>query len=139
MVSSREDAADLLQDVGMVILEHQDPPVDAERFVSWCFGIARNVVLHHWRTGRRRDEIFTEVPAGHQRDVIAVPFERVIADRERLLASLDDLDEPSRKLLFLWFVDGKTSREIARELAQSPAAVRMRIMRVRKMLRDRLG
>jgi RNA polymerase sigma factor (sigma-70 family) len=50
---------------------------------------------------------------------------------------IQDLDPPSRQLLKLKYIDGKTSTEIAQLLQQSPEAVRMRIMRLREAIRLR--
>ena len=135
-MSNREDAADLLQDVGMIILAHDDPPLDSDRFVPWCMGIARNTVLHHWRRVRRYDEVFIRWDVDDSDCGLAFFFEGVLLDRQHVAICLQGLDEPSRSLLFLRYVMGKTSREIAEELGQSPAAVRMRIMRVREALRE---
>ena len=136
-VSNREDVADLLQDVGIIILGHDDPPLDAERFVPWCMGIARNTVLHHWRHARRYDRVFSASDATGCDWGLASSFEGALLDRQLIATVLHDLDESSRTLLLLRYVAGKTSREIAEDLGQSPAAVRMRIMRVCELLRER--
>lgn len=139
LISSREDAADLLQELGVVVLAHDDAPADAREFLQWCRGIAHNLALHHWRAERRYNHLFADWEADpHPPEAVALSFEETLADRETLERCVEDLDDASRELLKLRFVDGKTSREIARIVRQSPEAVRMRIMRVREALRDRL-
>jgi len=61
-----------------------------------------------------------------------------MALRRALMECLEDLDDQSRVLLTMRYMDGKTSREIARQFRQSPAAIRMRIMRVRETLKGRM-
>jgi RNA polymerase sigma factor (sigma-70 family) len=88
---------------------------------------------------RRHDEIFAESDVAGLEWSLPLSFESALLDRQQVETCLRNLDEPARSLLFLRHVVGKTSREIAEDLGQSPAAVRMKIMRVRDMLRERLG
>jgi RNA polymerase sigma-70 factor (ECF subfamily) len=139
LVSNPADVADLLQEVGLVVLYHADVPSDARQFSAWCRGVARNVVSHHWRSARRHSEVFsvTDV-ASETPDVGVRSTEDLMALRRALVECLDELDDQSRMLLALRYRDGKTSGEIARQLRQSPGAVRMKIMRVRETLKDRM-
>ena len=140
LLSSREDAADVLQDVSMVLLARSEVPPEEERFVCWCRAIARNLVLHHWRAAHRYNEVFTDSdPEVVESEPVWEWLEDGVADRESAGACLRHLDEQTRSLLVKKYVDEKTSREIARELRQSPAAVRMKIMRACEAIRDRLS
>jgi RNA polymerase sigma-70 factor (ECF subfamily) len=140
LIASREDAADMLQEMGVVVLARDDAPSDSQAFLFWCRGIAHNLALHHWRALRRYKDVFAEWNADQDSsDAAATSVEETLADRESLLRCVEDLDEPSRRLIKLKYVDGKTSRQIARIVKQSPEAVRMRIMRIREGLRDRLA
>jgi len=139
LIASREDAADLSQELGVVVLAHDDAPADAREFLHWCRGIAHNLALHHWRAERRYNHLFADWEADpNPPEAVALSLEETLADRQTLKRCVADLDEASRELIKLRYVDGKTSREIARIVRQSPDAVRMRIMRVREALRDRL-
>src|SRR4051812_22860003 len=115
LVSNHADAADLLQEVGLVILHRSDVPSNAQQYTAWCRGVARNVVSHHWRWARRHNEIFlhgdapTETPDAGLRST-----EDIMALRRILVESLGELDDQSRALLTLRYLDGKTSGEIAR-------------------------
>jgi RNA polymerase sigma factor (sigma-70 family) len=124
------------------VLAHDDAPNDPREFLLWCHRIARNLALHHWRAVRRHNDVFVDRDWDEDTesaDVVIASFEETVADRESLLRCVEDLDEPSRRLLELKYVDGKTSREIARIVHQSPEAVRMKIMRVRAGMRHRLS
>jgi RNA polymerase sigma-70 factor (ECF subfamily) len=139
LVSNHADVADLLQEVGLVILDRADVPSDAQQFRAWCRGVARNLVSHHWRSTRRHNELFSsDDVASETPDTGVRSTEDLMALRRVLAECLEDLDEPSRVLLMLRYMDGKTSGEIARQFRQSPAAIRMKIMRVREALRDRM-
>ena len=141
MIPSDEDTADLLQEIGVVVLAHDDAPIDPREFLLWCRRIAHNLALHHWRAVRRHNDVFVDRDWDEDTDTTDLAtssIEETVADRESLLRCVEDLDEPSRLLLQLKYVDGKTSREIARMMRQTPEAVRMKIMRVREAMRDRL-
>jgi len=143
LISSPEDAADLLQEVGVVVLAHDDDaPSETRAFALWCRGIAHNLALHHWRAVRRYNHVFADWDDDRDGAEAAtrapsLSIEETLADRESLERCVADLDETSRELLRLRYVCGKSSREIARMLRQSPEAVRMKIMRVREALRHR--
>ncbi|HMF44522.1 MAG TPA: sigma-70 family RNA polymerase sigma factor [Polyangia bacterium] len=138
LMPTPEDASDLLQEVGVVVLASNEAPTDAREFISWCRGIAHNLALHHWRAARRRNDALTGLGSAYDSGETPVTsLETILADRESLAMCLQSLDEPSRQLLKLKYIDGKTSTEIAQILGQSPEAVRMRIMRLREAIRLR--
>src|SRR5262245_48904144 len=131
-----EDASDLLQEVGVVVLASDEAPTKAREFLSWCRGIAHNLALHHWRAARKHNDVLTELDSSYDSaETPVMSIEEVLADRESLAMCIQGLDKPSRKLLKLKYIDGKTSAEIALILRQSPEAVRMRIMRLREAIR----
>jgi len=139
LVANREDAADLLQELGVIVLARDDAPAEPRAFLLWCRAIAHNLALHHWRALRRYKDVFAEWDADRDSsDEGMISVEDALADRESLERGVENLDKASRELLRLRYVCGKTSREIARMLRQSPEAVRMRIMRVREALRQRI-
>ena len=138
LMPTPEDASDLLQEVGVVVLASNDVPTEAREFLSWCRGIAHNLALHHWRAARKHNDVFTELDSSYaSAETPVTSFEEVLADRESLAMCIQSLDEPSRQLLTLKYIEGKTSTEIARILGQTPEAVRMRIMRLREAIRLR--
>ena len=137
LMSTHEDAADLLQELSLALLVRGDAPAEPTELLRWCRGAARNLALHHWRSARRHSEIFAERRGdAHDADAPeASSLERAVADRDAIERCLRCLDEHSRRLLVMRYVAGKTSAEIARRSHQSPAAVRMKLMRVREDLR----
>jgi RNA polymerase sigma-70 factor (ECF subfamily) len=135
LMASAEDASDLVQEVGVVVLAHEGAPTDARAFLGWCRRIAHNLALHHWRAARRHHDIFSAWdPEQDCSEAAGAAVDQLLADRQALARCIGDLDSPSRKLLELRYVDGKSSAEIARILGQSPGAVRMRIMRLREAI-----
>ncbi len=137
LMSTREDAADLLQELSLAFLLRGGASAEPTQMLRWCRGAARNLALHHWRSARRHREIFADGPSTQGQADAAEPrsLERAVADRDSIERCLRCLDGHSRRLLLLRYVAGKTSAEIARGSHQSPAAVRMKLMRVREDLR----
>ncbi len=137
LMATHEDAADLLQELSLALLIRGDAPAEPTELLRWCRGTARNLALHHWRSARRRNEIFCSGHTVHGGADAAGPgsLERAVVDRDAIARCLRCLDGHSRRLLVLRYVAGKTSAEIARRSHQSPAAVRMKLMRVREDLR----
>src|SRR5262245_63941744 len=98
-----EDASDLLQEVGVVVLASNDAPTEAREFLSWCRGIAHNLALHHWRAARKHNDVFTEQldSSYDSAETPVTSVEEVLADRQSLAMCIEDLDQPSRQLLKL--------------------------------------
>jgi RNA polymerase sigma factor (sigma-70 family) len=53
LVRDPNDAEDLFQEVGLRVMHSDGVPTDPSQFAAWCRGVARNLVLHHWRSKRR--------------------------------------------------------------------------------------
>ena len=131
LVGDRERANEVLQEVSLRMLITRGPD-DPMRFSAWSRGIARHVVAHDWRMRRRTLE---EQPLDGDliEEISAPPTDpeghldaRVWMSRVR-----DDIDDGGLELLFRRYVLEETGRELADELSQSPAAIRMRLMRLR--------
>jgi RNA polymerase sigma factor (sigma-70 family) len=135
-VGDRETANEILQEVSLRALAGEGPR-DPESFLSWSCGIARHVIGMEWRRRRRvRAEQPLEDPIIDQiRDPVAPPEQRVDA-RESLERAIGD-DSESVALLFRRYLDNVTGKEMADEMGVTPAALRMRLMRIRSSARAR--
>ncbi|MEO0606489.1 MAG: sigma-70 family RNA polymerase sigma factor, partial [Myxococcota bacterium] len=103
---------------------------DPDRFSGWVVGIARNRALDAVRHVRRRPE----VPLGDALPLVAEPGAE--PDREALWAALDRLDRGQRDVLQLYYRQGHTVSEVARQLGLAEPAVRKRLSRGRERLRE---
>jgi RNA polymerase sigma-70 factor (ECF subfamily) len=108
----------------------------ANRFAAWVCQIARNIANDLHRTKR----ISSQVPELIDPNSPA-PHEQL--DQAEISAAiqiaLDSLDSITRTTVVLRYFDGLSSREIARILSTSPAAVDMRLSRARDQLRQLLA
>jgi DNA-directed RNA polymerase specialized sigma24 family protein len=130
-----EDIADeLLQDVAVVVLEHEHGPSEVASFPLWCRGIARHLTMHR-RRERARLAACLEALAVAEPGAVSNDLERALMVRERIAAGLDVLDEVSQQLLFDHLLSA-SSMALAAQWQVSPAAIRMRLTRLRGALRS---
>lgn len=137
-VGDRETANEILQEVSLRALAGEGPR-DPDSFLSWSCGIARHVIGMEWRRRRRvRAEQPLEDPMVDQlRDPVASADQRFDA-RASLERAIGD-DSESVALLFRRYLDNVTGKELANEMGLTPAALRMRLMRIRSSARARRG
>ncbi len=136
-VRDRDQAAELLQEVSILLLAHTGAPPAGQDFGAWCHGIARNVVAHHFRAQRRQAALLNRAePEGH-RLLAQAPYdpEHIFATRELLDQLFRGVDDHSRRLMIERYLMGRSADELAAQASQSPSAVRMKLMRVRGAVR----
>ena len=131
LVGHGERAKEVLQEVSLRMLATEGPD-DPERYSAWGRGVARHVIAHDWRMRRRalaeqplEGELLDEIP-----DAAADPEGHLDA-RVWISRIAGDIDSDGLELLYRRYVLQETGKELADEMAQSPAAIRMRLMRLR--------
>jgi len=134
-VAGSEAAEEILQEVSLRILASEGPS-DCHHFLAWSRAIARHVLVRDYRMRKRAA---TELPL---EDETAREICRHVTDpegdvdaRTGVARVIGALDGEGIKLLVRRHVLEHTSKELADELAQSPAAMRMRLMRLRSTAR----
>lgn len=136
-VKDREEAAELLQEVSILLLGQLGAPPAGQSFEAWCRGIARNVLAHHFRKQRRQASLLNRAePEGHTL-LAQAPHdpEHTFAIRELLTRLLSNIDERSRRLMVERYLMGRSADELAAQDEQSPSSVRMKLMRLRGAVR----
>jgi DNA-directed RNA polymerase specialized sigma24 family protein len=131
LIGHGERAKEVCQEVSLCMLATEGPD-DPERYAAWGRGVARHVIARDWRMRRREraeqpleDELIDEVaeasadPEGH------------LDARAWIARIADDIDSDGMELLFRRYVLQETGKALADEMAQTPAAIRMRLMRLR--------
>jgi RNA polymerase sigma-70 factor len=132
-------ADDVMQEVWVKVLTHPDPPERREEFAPWARGVARNLVLQHWRRSRREQGRPIEAYLDVLEEAFSDADSEIDAWRRRRLVleeCLQTLPERSREILKRRYVDGARSDEMAREQKRSVPALRMMLMRIRQRLAD---
>jgi len=136
LVHDPDEAADLLQEVALVVMNQRSSPRNEAHFSSLCRGIARHLLLHQQRENLRRQR--PSVGSSQRRRTLAKDTEEPIASQATMHELLQEMDPSSRSLLIGRVLLGESSRQVAGRLHLSPPAVRMRLKRLRDRMRTLL-
>jgi RNA polymerase sigma-70 factor (ECF subfamily) len=136
MTGSRELAQDLVQDVFLRILKYRASYRDDTRFEPWVFRIARNARADHY--AKRQALLPLSDEALERPDAAAGPEGQLEQedDSVRLRAALMRLGDDRRELIILARYQGMKLEAIAELLGIETGAVKVRIHRALKELRD---
>jgi RNA polymerase sigma-70 factor, ECF subfamily len=137
LVRGAPEMEDLLQEIGVQVLKSQTAPLAPEEFPAWSRGVARNVVLHHWRSHRRSKEVVTDRMASLLDQAYVEMDAQADVWHERRLAlrmCLEGMDERARDLILRRYHDHETSDTAAQRLGRSAVAVRKTLMKVKRGL-----
>jgi RNA polymerase sigma-70 factor (ECF subfamily) len=134
MTGNRSTAEDLVQDVFMKMLKYKATFKDDSELVPWMFGIARNSCLAHLK--RRAHD---HVPDTAVEEAAAEEVQEEQHDErqnELVRQALLRLPAERREVLVLSRYEYKSYDEIARVLDCSVGAVKVRVHRAMKQLRE---
>lgn len=132
------EARDILQDAFVRAYRHLGRCGDPDRFDGWLFRITSNLCR---TAGRRRSRrTTTSLEDVTLVDEAADPEDRVEADmlQEKVRSALDTLPEDQREAVVLFYMHGRSVKEIAAGLEVSDSAVKMRLKRARDALKVHL-
>jgi RNA polymerase sigma-70 factor (ECF subfamily) len=137
LARDRSVAEDLVQEVFVRVLKYRHTWRDEAEFVPWMFALARNAAVDHFRS-RTRD---SKRDAAALPDLTTQPAHAVerLEELERatqLRAALDLLAPDKREVLLLARFGELRHDRIAAMLGISPGAVRVRLHRALKELRE---
>jgi RNA polymerase sigma-70 factor (ECF subfamily) len=134
MTGNRSSAEDLVQDVFMKMLKYKATFKSDSELVPWMFGIARNSCLAHLkrRAHDRVPDAALEQASAEQADDEPHDDKQSELVRQALLR----LPAERREVLVLSRYEYKSYDEIARVLDCSVGAVKVRVHRAMKQLRE---
>lgn len=132
-VSDPADAADVVAETFLVAWRRLDDVPTGEAARPWLFGVARRVLANHYRGERRRDAL-AERLREQLTEVVVEPEE----PGSPALAALRLLPEADQEVLRLLAWEELARDEIALVLGVSRAAVRVRLHRARRRLREQM-
>ncbi len=152
ILGNREDAEDVTQQTFLNALEHLGEFRGESSFATWLFRIATNAALKILRKRRGLDTVSLEGSTEPQDGSDSIPHPEYIADwrqtpdtlaqqaetRRVLEQALGELDEKHRLVFLLRDVEGLSIKETAEALGLSEANVKVRLLRARLQLREKL-
>jgi RNA polymerase sigma-70 factor, ECF subfamily len=148
MVRETHDAEEAVQETFLSVLEHLAEFREEARFQTWVLRIATNAALKILR--RRRGHKTVSLGGDDQDEPLPHPEYIApwkedpahLAQRGEVHELLDDalrgLDEKYRVVFVLRDMEELSTEETAKALGITPANVKVRLMRARLMLRERL-
>ena len=146
-MSGAEDAAqDLVQEAMLQAYLSLNDLRNEERFRSWLYGIVLNVSKSYLREEKRRSR-FSEAldddqpeglwnSSGATQDPQQIAIEREL--HSLVLSAIEDLPEAAREAARLYYYESLTLQEIAAISGAAPGAIKVRLHRARKSLREKL-
>ncbi len=146
------DAQDVTQQTFLSALEHLDSFREEARFATWIHRIATHAALKILRKQRGLETVSLDQALAPNETSGAIPHPEFIADwtqtpdelahqsqtRRLIDDALAQLDEKHRLVFVLRDVEGFSVRETADALGLSEVNVRVRLLRARLQLRERL-
>lgn len=137
-----DDAADLVSETFLAAWKsRKTSTVEPELLRAWLFGIARKV-LSRYRRGRvRRSALSDRLRAtlSGDQDVQATASDEEGELAHHVRALIEFLPEVDQEIVRLVYWDGFSQEEVALIIGKPATAVRARLSRARKILRDQLA
>ncbi len=149
MVSSRDDADELTQDVMLKVVRHASSFRGEAQPTTWITRIAMNTAISHLRKRRGRDTVSLEASHAADHDQAATLRSALTDHREpnalsrvqsleqatHLQHAIDQLEEDHRAVLVLRDIDQMDYAQIAQTLELKVGTVKSRLFRARLALR----
>ena len=145
VVRDVQHSEDIAQEAYLTVWKRLKTLRNPESFLPWLRQITRNLARDHLRRSRTRpgdapgnedgaSEIERSVQGGSDGEAAALADERDRVIRD----ALDAMPGESREVLTLFYREGQSSKQVAKLLGLSDAAVRKRLSRARVGLRSEL-
>jgi len=148
IMRNEEDAEDVLQETFIIMLDKLDQFSGKSSLYTWLYRIATNIALQKLREKKKLDaEISVHEPnfealRGSQLKEWPDHLEDKVNDdqfRHCLAVAMEDLPENYRTVFVLRDLENLSTKEAASVLSISEANVKVRLMRARLFLRDKLA
>lgn len=133
-------SADLIQRTFLACLETRERMREGTAFRSYLFGIARNILLEHYR-GKRRDGERIDFMEKSVEDFGPTPTSLLGQQQETqlLLQALRRIPVESQTILELYFWENMTAKDIGDVLGVPEGTARTRIRRAKQLLEQQLA
>ena len=152
MLRQHQDAEDVTQQTFLSALQHLPEFREEASFSTWLLRIATHAALKVIRKRRGLDTVSLDSAIEETGDGGPIPHPEFIADwrqspgemasraetRRLLEEALDQLDEKHRLVFLLRDVEGFSVKETAEQLGLSEVNVKVRLLRARLALREKL-
>jgi RNA polymerase sigma-70 factor (ECF subfamily) len=138
LVGDRQDAEDVAQEAYLRMFRGLAGFRGEAQFETWLYRIVVNAAMTHLRRRRRFGELLTETGEEPEQFPADVQVAEEAVDRDALERALSALPMSLRTTLVMKDVYGLSCKEIGEQLGVSEGAVKVRLHRARKRLKERL-
>lgn len=135
LVGDRHDAEDVAQEAYLRVFRSVGGFREEARFETWLYRIVTNAAMSHLRKRGRFGVLLAEERESAAPEPEVRPVDEVI-ERDELVRALQSLPEGTRAIVVLKDVYGLTCQEIADETGLTEGAVKLRLHRARKRLKE---
>jgi RNA polymerase sigma-70 factor, ECF subfamily len=132
-------AEEMLQEIWLKLSQAIDDDKDIKDTLSWCRGVGRNLIKHHWRDKAKHNNM----PNENLLDLVDRAFEENQAHNDNfsdftdaLRICLKNLPHKARELLDYKYKQNLKFEEIAQKLNENKNTLMMRVSRLRTVLQD---
>ena len=136
LVHDRTAADDVFQSTSLALWRAFDRFREGEEFAAWALGVARNEVLHFWRTSRRDRLVFSEAVLSALADAALDLAAEGDPRQEALQSCLEGLPERQRQLVEMFYERQMSAGEIAASWNRTVHAVYKALKLLRRGLLD---
>ena len=126
------DAADLVQDVFLLVFQKLSSLEDDQAFPGWLTQLARNRASRHLRDAHPSESL-EEAPQQSAPDRSGAP------DARKVLRALQQMPEAYAETLAMRLIEGMTGPEISERTGLTAGSVRVNLHRGMALLREKLG
>jgi RNA polymerase sigma factor (sigma-70 family) len=133
------EAEDAFQATFLVLARRAPDIQDPETLRAWLRGVAYRIAVRARRRVARRRENERTLAEMSWAEPVAAPVEATLELRELVEDELNRLPDDYRQAIVLCYLDGLTHQEAARRLNWPVGTVKVRLVRGRRMLRERLN
>jgi RNA polymerase sigma-70 factor (ECF subfamily) len=136
LVGDRHEAEDVVQDAYLRVHRSLRGFRGDARFETWLYRIVANTAMNHLRRRRRFGEPTAEPEVLARSEAEAGPED--VPARDEIVEALKTLPAGQRAVVVLKDVYGFTCQEIGEQMGVSTGAVKVRLHRARRRLKDQL-
>jgi len=142
----KETIEDLLQEIFIKVYQNLNDYDDEFSFSSWIYRIAHNVTVSHLRNGKHNVKLLSIEDEDFSKNLIDLlpddtdlskDFDRVELSK-KVQKAMRELPEKYREILVLFYLEGKSYREISDILKRSINSVSVTINRAKSKLKPEL-
>lgn len=138
---SKEDAEEVVQDAFTRIYVYADryQPQEGASFSSWAYAIlTRLAFTRYQKLAKHRRATAPMEAETYERLPDESDFRDELTVRDEVVVALARIPEAAARVLTLQFLEGKTQEEIAAAEGASVSAVKTRVHRAKKLLKEAL-